>query len=199
MVEIFVGLMSLALITGMMFARFSRPRARFLFSRNAVVRPIDGNRTLMFRAANERQNVVQEATAQLRLLRSEVTREGFRIRRVIDLPLLRSQHPMFILGWNLMHVIDEKSPLHGQTAESLENSEAMFILSVSGTDETTGQVLMARAEYHSGDIRWNETFHDILEVAEDGTMHVDYRKFHDVEPLPAPAEQARVDAPTPVD
>jgi len=183
MVEIFVGLMSLALITGMMFARFSRPRARFLFSRNAVVR------TLMFRAANERQNVVQEATAQLRLLRNEVTREGFRIRRVIDLPLLRSQHPMFILGWNLMHVIDENSPLHGQTAESLENAAVMFILSVSGTDETTGQVLMARAEYHSGDIRWDETFRDILEVAADGTMHFDYGKFHDVVPLETPGEE----------
>jgi hypothetical protein len=85
MLEIFVGLMSLALITGIMFARFSRPKARFLFAHNAVVRPIDGKRTLMFRAANERQNVVQEATARLRLLRDEVTVEGYRLRRVTGL------------------------------------------------------------------------------------------------------------------
>jgi len=183
MIEIFVGLMSLALITGLMFARFSRPRARFLFTKNAVVRPVAGKPTLMFRAANERQNVVQDASARLRMLRDEVTEEGYHIRRIVDLPLLRSQHPMFSLGWTIMHVIDEASPLSFETAESLSNSKAAFILSLSGTDENTGQTLMARSEYSSADIRWNSTFHDILEEASDGSIHVDYSKFHDIEPL----------------
>ena len=183
MVEIFSGLMSLALITGIMFARFSRPKARFLFTKNLVVRPIDGKLTLIIRAANLRQNVIQDASAQLRMLRDEVTEENFRIRRVIDLPLLRSQHPMFVLGWTIMHVIDDASPLMSETAESLQQSRAAFVLSVSGTDETTGQVLMARAEYSNADIRWNAAFRDILEESEDGTLHLDYGKFHDVEPL----------------
>jgi inward rectifier potassium channel len=190
MIEIFIGLMSLAVITGIMFARFSRPRARFLFTRNAVVRPVDGKTTLIFRAANERQNVVQEASAQLRMLRDEVTEEGFRIRRIVDLPLIRSQHPIFVLGWSIMHVIDENSPLYGETSESLQQSSTAFILGVSGTDDTTGQVLMARAEYQAGDIRWNQTFSDILHVAEDGTLHVDFTKFHDVEPFPVGNEPA---------
>jgi len=82
MAEIFVGLMSLALITGLMFARFSRPRARFLFAKNVVVRPIDGKPTLIFRTANERQNVVQDASARLAMLRDEATSEGYRIRRI---------------------------------------------------------------------------------------------------------------------
>ncbi len=180
MAEIFVGLMSLALMTGIMFARFSRPRARFMFTRNAVVRPVDGKTTLLIRAANERQNVVQDAFAQLRMLRDEITEEGFRIRRVIDLPLVRSQHPMFVLGWTLMHVIDDASPLKSESAESLREAAAALVLSLNGTDETTGQVLMARAEYSSDDIRWNASFHDILEQAEDGTLHVDYSKFHEV-------------------
>ena len=180
MVEIFVGLMSLALITGIMFARFSRPRARFLFTKNLVVRPIDGKLTLLIRAANQRQNVVQDASAQLRMLRDEVTAEGFRIRRVLDLPLVRSQHPMFFLGWTVMHLIDHASPLKAETAESLRKSRTTFVLSISGTDETTGQVLMARAEYSSDDIRWNATFSDILEEADDGTLHLDYGKFNDV-------------------
>lgn len=183
MIEIFVGLMSLALITGLMFARFSRPRARFLFSRNAVVRPIDGKLTLLVRAANERQNVVQDASARLSLLRDDVTAEGYRIRRIVDLPLLRSQFPLFALGWTIMHVIDDTSPLRGETPESLSNSQTVFVLSLSGTDENTGQTLMARGEYASADIRWNSTFHDILEQAPDGTLHIDYSKFHDIEPL----------------
>jgi inward rectifier potassium channel len=183
MIEIFVGLMSLALITGLMFARFSRPRARFLFSRNAVVRPIDGKLTLLFRTANERQNVVQDASARLSLLRDDVTAEGYRIRRIVDLPLLRSQFPLFALGWTIMHVIDDTSPLRGETPESLLSSQTVFVLSLSGTDENTGQTLMARGEYASADIRWNSTFHDILEQAPDGTIHIDYSKFHDIEPL----------------
>jgi inward rectifier potassium channel len=189
MAEIFVGLMSLALITGIMFARFSRPRARFLFTKNIVVRPIDGKLTLLIRAANQRQNVVQDASAQLRMLRDEVTAEGFRIRRVIDLPLVRSQHPMFILGWTVMHLIDEASPLKAEMTESLRKSRTSLVLSISGTDETTGQVLMARAEYSSDDIRWNSTFRDILEEAEDGTLHLDYGKFHEVESLAEPGAE----------
>src|ERR1700722_17337737 len=158
MAEIFVGLMSLALITGIMFARFSRPRARFLFTRNVVVRPIDGRTTLMIRAANLRQNVVQDASAHLYMLRDEVTPEGFRIRRVIDLPLIRSRHPMFVLGWTMMHAIDESSPLNGETAESLIESDPIFVLSMSGSDQSTGQTLTARATYSHRDIRWDATF-----------------------------------------
>ena len=183
MVEIFAGLMSLALITGIMFARFSRPRARFLFTRNAVVRPIDGKTTFVVRAANERQNIVQDASAQLRLLYDDTTVEGMSIRRIVDLPLVRSQHPSFALGWTLMHVIDAASPLCSETAQSLREKDASIILSVSGTDDTTGQVLSARTEYTSEDIHWNAAFPDLLEEAEDGTLNVDYSKFDQVEPL----------------
>ena len=183
MIEIFVGLMLLALITGMMFARFSRPRARFLCARTAVVRPMDGRLTLMFRAANERQNVVQEATAQLRMVRDAVTAEGYRFRRLADLALLRSSHPLFVIGWNLMHVIDETSPLYGESTESLAVSNTAFILSLQGTDDTTGHLLMARAEYGPADIHWNHSFRDILDIRPDGSMHIDYGRFHDVEPL----------------
>jgi inward rectifier potassium channel len=184
MIEIFVGLMMLAVITGIMFARFSRPKARFMFAKLAVVRPIDGRLTLMFRAANARQNVVQEASAMLRMLRDDVTPEGYRLRRIVDLPLVRSQHPVFLLGWNLMHIIDEASPLRSESAASLAARQATFILSLTGTDETTGQVLMARAEYPSEAIRWNEAFQDILEVQPDGSLHIDYSKFDEVERLP---------------
>jgi inward rectifier potassium channel len=189
MIEIFVGLMTLALITGLMFARFSRPRARFLFAANAVVRPIDGKLTLMFRAANARLNVIQEASAQLRMLRDEVTEEGFSIRRITDLSLVRAQHPVFILGWTIMHVIDDGSPLKGKSADSLNAAETVFILSLSGTDVATGQMLMARNEYPSTAIRWNQSFRDVLEVDDDGTLQFDYRKFNEVEPL----AQASVD------
>jgi inward rectifier potassium channel len=183
MIEIFVGLMSLAVITGLIFARFSRPRARFLFSKSMVVRPIDGQRTLILRAANLRLNVIQDASASLYMTRNEVTQEGFRIRRVVDLPLRRSTQPTFNLGWTIMHVLDESSPLHHETSDSLRQSEAAFVINMSGTDESTGQMLTARAEYANGDIHWNATFRDILMEDEDGVLHIDYAQFHEVEPF----------------
>jgi inward rectifier potassium channel len=183
MIEMFVGLMMLALVTGLMFARFSRPRARFLFARYAVVRPLDGRRTLMFRAANARQNVVQEASAQLRMVRDEVTLEGLRLRRITDLALVRSSQPAFSIGWTIMHVIDASSPLAHETEETLGRSKASLILSVSGTDETTGHVLIAREEYLSAAILWNKAFRDVLNVTADGAVHIDYTRFHDVEEL----------------
>jgi inward rectifier potassium channel len=181
-VEIFIGLMSLALLTGLMFARFSRPRARFLFARYAVIRTVDQRLTLMLRAANARQNIVMEATAHLRLLRQETSPEGFKIRRIYDLPLRRDQHPSFLFGWTLMHDVDAASPLAGETAQSLEASGGYLLLSITGTDETTGQILMARYNYDVSSLRWNHGFVDILTTT-DGVDYFDYTRFHEVEPL----------------
>jgi inward rectifier potassium channel len=181
--EIFTGLMSLALVTGMMFARFSRPTARILFARYAVIRPFDGRMTLILRAANERQNIIMEASAQLRLIRDEFTEEGYRMRRIYDLPLRRREQPVFLFGWSVLHVIDEKSPLAGVTAESLAAQRGFLLLTIAGTDETTGQTLMARNEYPASTLRWNHSFVDILTTGEDGVDRFDYTRFHEVEPL----------------
>ncbi|MGH8150643.1 MAG: ion channel [Steroidobacteraceae bacterium] len=182
-VEIFSGLMSLALITGLMFARFSRPTARILFARHAVIRPFDGQLTLMLRTANERQNVIMETSAELRLIRDEYTLEGLYIRRIYDLPLRRREQPVFVFGWNLLHVIDAASPLAGATAESLTASHAFLLLTLTGTDETTGQTLMARHAYPASALLWNHSFVDILTTGAGGVDRFDYTKFHDVEPL----------------
>jgi inward rectifier potassium channel len=182
-IEIFIGLMSLALITGMMFSRFSKPTARFVFVRNPVVRPLNGKLTLMLRAANARQNIVMEASARLRLLRDEVTPEGMRFRRIQDLQLIRNRHPVFLFGWTMMHVIDDASPLADQTAQSLAAARGFLLLTVIGTDETTGQSLMARQEYPAATMRWNHSYVDILSTDTDGVDHFDYTRFHDIESL----------------
>jgi len=195
MIEMFVGLMMLAIVTGIMFARFSRPRARFLFARVAVIRPINGQRTLMFRVANARQNVVQEASAKLRMVRDEVTLEGLRMRRIRDLALIREQQPAFFIGWTIMHAIDEASPLYHETEESLRRSNASFILSVSGTDDTTGHQLMAREQYGSEAIYWNKAYRDVLHVTPEGATHIDYSKFHEVEDLPLVVTEAATISP----
>ena len=180
--EIFVGMSGIALATGLIFARFSRPRAKIMFSRYAIVRPIDGRTTLMVRTANARQNVIIEARARLRLMRVEQSSEGYVLRKIYDLRLVRDQQPMFYLGWNLMHVIDENSPLFGQTPESLEEQDASLLITIEGSDENTAQTMQARYSWPSEDIRWQHRFVDLIREV-NGVSHIDYTHFDDVEPL----------------
>lgn len=182
-IEALVGLMGLAMGSGLAFARFSKPTARVLFSRVAVIAPNNGVPTLMFRAANERRNQILEAHLRVSLTRDEVTSEGQFMRRVYDLKLLRSQNPLFSLSWTAMHPIEEQSPLYGATAEMLAAAETTIIVTLSGIDETVAQTIYARHIYAAHELLWNMRFADILLVMPDGQRHVDYSRFHDVLPL----------------
>ncbi len=179
-IEALTGLMGLAMGTGLMFARFSQPTARVMFSSVAVITPYDGVPTLMFRAANQRRNQILEAQMRVRLMRDEVSIEGQFMRRVYDLTLVRSQNPMFSLSWTAMHPIDEQSPLYGVTPELLDQAETSLVVTLSGLDETVSQTIYARHTYVCRDILWNMRFVDILSKTKEGNRFVDYSRFHDV-------------------
>jgi len=180
--EIFTGLSITAAMTGLVFARFSRPRARVMFARNPVISTHNGAPTLMIRMANARHNMITDATAKLWITRIEKSAEGVRFRRFLELPLDRGANPMFALSWTIFHVIDAASPLHGASAQDLEDVEAGFIVTFGGLDETSAQQLNARAAYENGDILWNRRYADILDQDENGVARIDYRRFHDTVP-----------------
>src|ERR1700710_51496 len=119
-VELFTGIFSMSLMTGLIFARFSRPSARLLFADNPVISDHEGELTLMIRLANERHNIISNATARLWLFKNIVSKEGQPFRRFYELPLLRNESPALALSWTLFHIIDEASPLYGLNAEELE-------------------------------------------------------------------------------
>lgn len=181
--EIILGIGNIAILTGLIFARFSRSRAKILFGKYAVVRKLNGNPTLMMRAANMRLNLISQASAHLHLVRMHTTPEGYRLRRIEDLALVRDRHPVFRLSWSLMHVIDEHSPLHGATPESLRDSEATILLEIEGVDETTSQPLVAMHQWAIDDVRWNHAHVDLVRRGADGVYVIDYTIFHDVCPL----------------
>ncbi|WP_233846388.1 ion channel [Paraburkholderia sp. HD33-4] len=182
--EIFVGMSSIALATGLIFARFSRPHAKIMFARYAVIRPIDGRMTLMVRSANARQNVIAEARARLRIMRQETSVEGYTLRKLYDLTLVRDQHPVFKLGWTLMHIIDEASPLFGEDAESLKGRDVSLLLTLEGIDESTSQTMQARHMWTCEQIVWQHRFVDIMSER-DGVSHIDYAHFDEIVPLDA--------------
>ncbi len=179
-IEIFTGMSMMAVMTGLVFTRFSRPQARFLFANNPVVAPFDGMPTLMVRIANARGNIIADATAKLWLVRDEKSLEGLSIRRFHQLELRRQENPLFALSWTLYHTIGPESPLVGCDADTLAAGEAALILTVDGLDESTTQHLMARNTWTHGDIRWNHRYVDVLSRGADGRMRLDYARFHEV-------------------
>ncbi len=183
-VEALCGIVGTAMATGLMFAKFSRATARVLFSRCAVVSRRDGVESLMFRMANERGNQIAEATVRLVMSRSEVTPEGERVRRFYDLPLARDRNAAFTLSWTVIHPITRASPLHDGTRESLAESATIFIVTVMGMDDTSGQTIHARHVYNPEDLRWGERFVDIITELPDGGRRIDYTRFHDTQPMP---------------
>jgi inward rectifier potassium channel len=178
-VELFTGIFSMSLMTGLIFARFARPNARLLFADHPVVSVHEGEPTLMVRFANERHNIIGNATARLWLLRNETSLEGQPFRRFYELPLLRSEHPALALSWTLYHVLDEASPLYGLGAESLAASGAMLIVVVSGYDVVAAQTVHARKSYDHSEIRFGHRYADILDTSEEGRLRIDYGKFHE--------------------
>jgi len=179
-VEIFTGMCFLAVMTGLIFARFSRPRARFVFANTAVVGNHEGRSTLMIRLANARHNAISRANARLWIIRVETTEEGQQLRRFYELKLDRAEHPIFMLSWTLFHIIDKESPLFGATAADLTDADAFLVLNVGGLDDSSAQQLYARHIYSSHDIRWQHRYRDISGVSATGRFLLDYTKFHDV-------------------
>ena len=179
-IESLVGLLGVAMATGLMFARFSRPTARTLFSRVAAIAPYNGKPTFMFRVANQRRNQILEANLGVVVVQSEVTEEGQFMRRIRDLKLVRNQTPIFALSWTAMHPIDENSPLWGATPESLAEKAVEIVVTLTGLDETFSQTVHARHSYIASEVIWDRQFVDLFSQRPNGQYVIDYHHFHDV-------------------
>jgi inward rectifier potassium channel len=178
-VELFTGIFSMSLMTGLIFSRFSRPNARLLFADHPVISNHEGQPTLMVRFANERHNIIGNATAKLWLLRTVVSKEGQSLRRFYELPLVRNEHPALALSWTLYHVLDEQSPLYGLNENDFSASNVSLVVVVTGYDVVAAQTIHARRSYDHNEIRFGQRYADILDTSEDGRLRIDYGKFHE--------------------
>jgi inward rectifier potassium channel len=178
-IELFTGIFSMSLMTGLIFARFSRPSSRVLFANSAVISNHEGAPTLMVRFANERHNVISNATAKLWILKNVVTAEGHPTRRFDELRLLKNESPAFALSWTLYHVIDEQSPLWGLSAEDLEAFDISLVVVVTGYDVVAAQIVHARKTYDYPVIMFGRRYFDVVHPSDDGRVRIDYGRFHD--------------------
>ncbi|WP_315741315.1 MULTISPECIES: ion channel [unclassified Bradyrhizobium] len=179
-IELFTGIFSMSVMTGLIFARFSRPQARLLFANRLVISNHEGMPTLMVRLANERQNLIGNASARLWLFKNVVTAEGMPFRRFYELPLLRNESPVLALSWTLYHVIDDTSPLHGMATADLEAGNVSLSVVVTGYDVVAAQTVHARKTYDHPDICFGRRYADILDATStDGRIRIDYGRFHE--------------------
>jgi inward rectifier potassium channel len=177
--EIMVGLFGLAVMTGLIFVRFSRPTARIKFSEVAVVAPFNGFPTLMIRVANLRHHAMVEAEFRLLLGRSELTREGEDVRCFYPLRLQFDHLINFPAALTLRHVIDETSPLFGLTPQDFKLADSRMLTSVVCVDPVIQAPIQSQTEYLHDQIAWNRRFAEIYSEDSVGRYTVDYSKFHD--------------------
>jgi inward rectifier potassium channel len=179
-VEALNGLLGFAIVTGMLFARFSRPTARVHFSSRALVATHDGIPSFMFRIVNARANQIAEAMIGLSLVINESTSEGEQYRTIHDLKLERERTAIFAASWLVVHPIDSSSPLHGHTRESLEAAEAEIFATVTGIDETLAQTIHTRYSYIASEIVWGARFEDMLSRTDEGKLLVDVGRLNEI-------------------
>jgi inward rectifier potassium channel len=184
--EALTGLTGLALVTGLMFAKFSRPTARVRFSRFAVISKRDGSPSLMFRMANARANQIVEAQVHVLLARSEVTVEGEEVWRFHDLELSRYRNGTFRHSWTVIHPIRLGSPLYGCSPEELGRAFGEVVVSMTGIDGSFMQTVYARHTYKAREIIWGARLVDVLVRLSNGDFAFDYGKFDEIEPVDAP-------------
>jgi inward rectifier potassium channel len=180
-IEIMTGMFLLAVMTGLIFVRFSRPTARILFSKSAIIGPLNGKPTLMVRIGNQRQQSMVEAEFRIMFNRDEPLAEGGDFRYFYNLKLQFDRVAAFPAALTLRHVIDEQSPLFGATPETLESSRAILIVSVVGIDPVIPAAVQTQHDYLWRDIQFGERFVEIYTESGDGQLTVDYGRLHDTE------------------
>lgn len=182
--EIMVGTVWFAVLTGLIFVRFSRPTARILFSNCVTIGNHNGKPTLSVRVANLRHTTMVEGRFRITFSRDEESLEGEYVRRFYSLELYPAHMVRFPAAITLRHTIDNQSPLHRETPESLEKSDAFFVASVISIETVMAAEVQSQQDYSYSDIRWGERFVEIYEEQPNGSLQVDYGRIHDTEPVP---------------
>jgi inward rectifier potassium channel len=181
MIEALLNILGIALATGVIFARFSRPSARIVYSRNAIVAPYRDKTALEFRIANARSSQLIEVQVQAILTKIERVGEST-VRKFYDLDLERHRVVFFALSWTVVHPIDSKSPMWGLTHKDLVDSDAELLVLLLATDETVSQTVHSRSSYKADEIIWGAKFANMfLRTEAEGIVGMNLSRIHDVE------------------
>jgi inward rectifier potassium channel len=182
MIEALLNILGVALATGVIFARFSRPSPKVIYSRNAIVAPYRGKTALEFRIANARRSQLIDVQVQAILTKVERV-DGTTLRRFYELNLERNRVVFFPLSWTVVHPIDSTSPLSGLTQDDLVAGDAELLVLLIATDEAVSQTVHSRSSYEADEIIWGAKFANMfLRTESEGIIGMDLSRIHDTEP-----------------
>lgn len=180
--EALINIVGVALATGLVFARFSRPGAKIIYSNRAVIAPYRNGTALEFRIANQRSSQIIEIEAKVILSKLENI-GGTVSRKFYELRLERSRVTFFALSWTIVHPIDRTSPLFGLSEPDLLDADAEILILLTGTDETSSQIVHSRSSYKADEIVWGARFSNIfMRTREGGVQGMNLSRIHDYEP-----------------
>ncbi|MBL4583035.1 MAG: hypothetical protein JKX83_00310 [Pseudomonadales bacterium] len=184
MVDVFSGLLFVAVLTGLVFARLAKPRASVLFGNQVVIAQHCGQPALLMRLANGRKrSSIVNCKVSAVLLMEDRDPESIFERRFIDIKLERDNIPIFSLTWTLVHTIDEHSPLYGLDKAAIESYATMLIITLDGIEDIFAQTVHTNHFYEAKDFIFNKCFASIFSQHKDGSRMIDYTRFHDLEDL----------------
>lgn len=181
-VEIVCGMVFTAIMTGLLFVRFSKPKPKILFADQAIVTSYNCSPTLMVRIANGRMTLLTNATVQLGVLLFEESAEGHSLRRLHDLALSNTRLSLFALTWTVMHVIDETSPLAGYDAERFEEGDARLFLSIEARDNAIGAFVHDMRVYTAADVLFGVHYAEAVTLDDQRRPVADLTRLSLVEP-----------------
>lgn len=173
----YLGILTLVIITGLLYARFARPHARVLFSDCAIIGQYNGKPCFFYRVANERLNQIIEARMNLTCTKMFISKEGETSRKFYNMKLECEYSPLFALSWTLRHFIDEDSPIYGMDAESMRDQEVVIFASLSGIDDTFSQTITARTVYRYDEIIYGKKFNDMI-IWEGNKVRINLEGIH---------------------
>ncbi len=179
MIQLTLSIFFIAMLTGLTFARISRPLAKVIFSRPLLWTVMDGEPILSFRLANGRSSHIANASVKVVALMSFKTKERLELRKFVDLKLLRSESPIFAFTWTIIHKIDSESPLFGMDLESFKAAKIEVFVNFLGYESVLAQNVHSFYRYTHKEILENRQFEDIVEVQGDDVRVIDYSKFHE--------------------
>jgi inward rectifier potassium channel len=186
--EAFLGLMSFALATGTLYGRFSKPRPRIKFGKNAVIAPFGEQTAFQFIIANQRNTNIMELEVIVNFSWVDKSNgDSYRRFKILNLEL--SKIAMFPTSWTINHVIDEESPMYGMTEKDFADREIEAFITLKGFDETYSQTVYIRMSYTAKDVIYGAKFQRPFYVGETGQLVMDLRKVgnYDIVPMPTQA------------
>ena len=184
-IESTTGLMVFAIITGLLYGRFSKPSMRLLFSKNALISPYKNGWALMFRVINLRQSILLEMNANVALTMHK-KENNQNVRKYYRLKLEIDRIEFFPASWTLVHPINEDSPFHDMDLQNLNSQDVEIIIQLKGFDDTFSQHVHSRSSYLQNEIIVGGKFNPAFEINEMGEIIVPIHKFHDFEQVDYP-------------